>query len=53
VPFDALQRALDTADRLRFRGGASPDVEALPREEPGSYRSLYEHSGEVLRRLLG
>ncbi|WP_437962448.1 hypothetical protein WME76_45185 (plasmid) [Sorangium sp. So ce119] len=52
VPFDALQRALDAADRLRFRGGTTPAVETLPRGEPGSYRSLYEHSGEVLRRLL-
>ena len=52
VPYDTLQEAQRAADRLRFQGGVRPTVIPLPPEVPASFRLVYEHSGEVVRKLV-
>jgi hypothetical protein len=52
VPFDALDRTLQFADKLRFRTGVVPMVDALPRDVPASFSSLYEASGGILQKLV-
>ncbi|MDI1430892.1 hypothetical protein [Polyangium sorediatum] len=52
VPFDALQQALEVAEKLRWSTGETPTIETLAPEVAAHSQTLYEDSGRVLRELV-
>jgi hypothetical protein len=53
VPFDALERALDAAEMMRWSSGFAPEIETLPPDLPASFEEIYRGSGPLLKRLIG
>lgn len=51
IPFDSLEAAATLSDRVQLTGGRLA-VRTLPPGTPGSGRTLYQHSGEILRSLV-
>lgn len=53
VPFDALEGAIEVAERMKWSTGETPAIETLAPEVTAGPDALYVDSGRVLRKLVG